>query len=137
MAATKIHSGEPVGGRRAPFLLPPIDLDRSSATPLYEQLRAQLAAAVRGTARAGTRLPSTRLLARLLGVSRNTVLMAYEELAADGLIAGRRGTAMVIAPQRRGAMNHSDPVRLLREAQYPTRTFPFADPDGASLYVIY
>ena len=38
----------------------------------------------------------SRVLARLLGVSRNTVLTAYDELVAGGLIEGRRGAAMLV-----------------------------------------
>ena len=41
---------------------------------------------------AGARLLSTRALARTLGVSRNTVLNAYDALAADALLAARRGS---------------------------------------------
>ena len=40
----------------------------------------------RGVLRAGDRLPSTRALATELGVNRNTVVAAFEELAAQGLI---------------------------------------------------
>jgi DNA-binding FadR family transcriptional regulator len=38
------------------------------------------------------RLPPSRTLARRLGISRNTVLFAYEELAADGWVSGRTGS---------------------------------------------
>src|SRR5688572_26659671 len=107
MVAAKSQSGSPVSGRRAetpqgvpvnrgtPFL-PSLTLDRASATPLYAQIRAQLAAAVSGVA-AGARLPSTRLLVRMLGVSRNTIVTAYEELVAAGVIEGRVGSRMVVA----------------------------------------
>jgi hypothetical protein len=37
----------------------------------------------------GVRLPSSRALVRRLGISRNTVLFAYEELAADGWVSGK------------------------------------------------
>ncbi|MBX3156166.1 MAG: PLP-dependent aminotransferase family protein [Deltaproteobacteria bacterium] len=48
----------------------------------------------RGTLRAGDRLPSTRALAEELGVNRNTVVAAYDELLAQGWITSRgaRGT---------------------------------------------
>ena len=50
----------------------------------------------------GARLPSSRALAALLNVSRNTVLNAYEALAADGLVrfSGRRGTFISALPRR-------------------------------------
>lgn len=104
--------------------------------PLYEQLRTQFAAAIRRAGRPGARLPSTRLLARMLRVSRNTILTVYEELAAEGLIEGRAGSGMVVVHQPR-AMNHADPARLLRESQFPARTIQIEDPDGSALLLIY
>jgi GntR family transcriptional regulator / MocR family aminotransferase len=40
----------------------------------------------------GTRLPSTSALAFTLGLSRNTVLNAYEALVANALLAARKGS---------------------------------------------
>ena len=50
---------------------------------------------------AGTRLPATRLLAGQLGVSRGTVVEAYQRLTDEGLLSGRRGggtTVLAAAP---------------------------------------
>ena len=44
-----------------------------------------------GRVRPGTRLPSSRALARTLRVSLITVLAAYEELVARGFVRSRRG----------------------------------------------
>ena len=56
------------------------DLD----TSLYQQLFDQIADRVRnGAWPAGYRLPATRALAAQLGVHRNTVVRAFEELPAD------------------------------------------------------
>ncbi len=84
-------------------------------------------------------------MARLLGVSRNTVMSAYDELVADGLITGRRGTGMLIAAggsRDAGAalvrgLNLFDPQRVLRQAQYPARTVGIVDPDGTPLYLAF
>src|SRR6185436_6513161 len=89
-------------GRRRDVLLPSIVLDRASTLPLFQQLRTQLARAIRDGLAGGTRLPSTRVLARLLRVSRNTVLAAYDDLAADGLIRSRRGSGMVVTSRSTG-----------------------------------
>lgn len=63
--------------------------------PLYVQIAQQMLAAVLdGRLHAGTALPGSRTLARELGVHRNTVLAAYDELYAQGWLrtAPARGT---------------------------------------------
>ena len=61
---------------------------------LYEALRSAILA---GELAAGTRLSSTRTLARELGVSRNTVLLAYEQLLAEGYTVGHTGSGTYVA----------------------------------------
>ena len=46
---------------------------------------------------AGTRLPSSRALAAQLGVRRNAVVLAYEQLGSDGLAEGRQGAGTFVA----------------------------------------
>src|SRR5690606_10791528 len=65
--------------------------------PLHAQLTRALKIAMRSGLVHGSRLPATRLLARELGVSRNTVLAAYEQLRAEGFIEGRVGSGSYIA----------------------------------------
>ena len=101
---------------------------------LHRQLRDQLVLAIRAST-AGMRLPSTRLLARLLGISRNTVLAVYDDLAADGLIEGRRGAAMVISAGARLPPSPFNTRLLLREAGYPVRTVAIVDADGNPLWL--
>jgi len=76
------------------------------------------------------------MLSKLLGVSRNTVLTAYEALAADGLICSEPGSGMRISSTRttNGVLSMNLP-KLIREAHYPVRTLQFNDPDGNSLYL--
>ncbi|MDE2456674.1 MAG: winged helix-turn-helix transcriptional regulator, partial [Burkholderiales bacterium] len=50
-----------------------------------------------GRLAAGSRLPSTRELALQLGLSRNTVLAAYELLRAERLIEARTGRGSFVA----------------------------------------
>ncbi|WP_338769780.1 PLP-dependent aminotransferase family protein [Massilia sp. METH4] len=78
---------------------------------LHECLRHAIRA---GTLAAGTRLVATRALAAELGMARNTVLYAYEQLASEGFVMpDRRGTVVArvmpdaapgggAAPERRG-----------------------------------
>ncbi|TFW28073.1 MocR-like pyridoxine biosynthesis transcription factor PdxR [Duganella callida] len=56
----------------------------------------------KGTLAAGTRLSASRALAEELGVARNTVLYAYEQLASEGfVVTDRRGTLVAaVAPER-------------------------------------
>jgi GntR family transcriptional regulator/MocR family aminotransferase len=66
--------------------------------PAFRQIyRALRASIVGGELAAGTRLPPTRTLAEELGVSRTTVLQAYEQLAAEGFIVGRTGSGSYVS----------------------------------------
>lgn len=46
---------------------------------------------------AGDRLPPTRTLAEELGVSRTTVVAAYDQLAAEGFVQGRTGSGIYVS----------------------------------------
>ena len=83
--------------------------------PRQRMLHECLRAAIRsGTLAAGTRLAASRALAEELGLARNTVLYAYEQLASEGLVTtDRRGTVVAtIAPERQP----SPAPRALRQA---------------------
>ena len=67
--------------------------------PLNEQLAAAISGLVRaGDLRPGDRLPSERDLSEQLGISRTTVVSAYERLRSDGIIRSRRGSGSRVAP---------------------------------------
>jgi len=85
--------------RRAPVgILPVIDVDRGSATPLYRQLYDGYRQAIlERRLRAGQRLPSTRSLAAELRVSRIPVLNAFEQLLAEGYFESRVGSGTFVA----------------------------------------
>ncbi len=69
-----------------------LDLDPRRKNPLYLQIKEGLAHLIReGLLPPGSRLPASRELAASQGVSRNTVMLAYEELAAEGLIESHVG----------------------------------------------
>jgi GntR family transcriptional regulator/MocR family aminotransferase len=95
---TSIRRSDPVVG--APTDLPPtvpIELERDSGIPLAVQLADTLrSAAAAGQLRGGDRLPSTRALAGRLGVSRTVTAAAYEQLHAEGWIAGRHGSGTYV-----------------------------------------
>jgi GntR family transcriptional regulator/MocR family aminotransferase len=58
-------------------------------------------AALAGNLSAGERLPATRDLADQLGVSRTVVVMAYEQLLAEGFVVGRHGSGTFVADMLR------------------------------------
>ncbi len=74
-----------------------LNFDRSSRQPLHDQLYLQLLSAiVTGQVVRGTRLPPSRKLATELGVSRNTVIHAYERLAAEGYLRHKVGAGTFV-----------------------------------------
>jgi GntR family transcriptional regulator / MocR family aminotransferase len=76
-----------------------VSIDRNGGGLLRAQIERQLRDAVRsGRLHAGTSLPSTRVLARQLGVARGVVVEAYAQLAAEGYLATRQGAPTRVAP---------------------------------------
>jgi DNA-binding transcriptional MocR family regulator len=75
-----------------------LELDSSRDAPLYRQVVDQIKARIRsGALPAGYRLPPTRDLARHLRTHRNTVVRAYEELAATGHTTSTVGRGTFVA----------------------------------------
>src|SRR5690348_5278111 len=75
-----------------------IRIDRSAREPLRTQLETSLREAIRGgRLRAGERLPSSRELARELGISRGMVQECYGQLLAEGYLTSRTGSATRVA----------------------------------------
>lgn len=65
--------------------------------PLHRQVYAALREGILcGDLGAGTRLPSTRELAAEIGLSRNTVALAFEQLLAEGYVEGRVGSGTYV-----------------------------------------
>jgi len=84
--------------RYAAALLGTVALDRESEEPLYRQLYFAIREAILdGRLRPGTRLPSTRSLASDLAVSRNTVVIAFDQLLAEGYVDGRTGAGTYVS----------------------------------------
>lgn len=107
-------------------------LDLDGRGPLFRQVYRALREAIR-TERLppGSRAPTTRSLASRLGVSRTTVLLAYEQLAAEGYVDGRQGSGTYVragerapspaAPSRRSLRPRLSPLgtRLVAERRLP------------------
>src|SRR5580692_2123086 len=75
-----------------------LQLDRGSGQPLRSQLETGLRDAIRGgRLPGGERLPSSRELARDLGVSRGLVQNCYNQLLSEGYLTSRTGSATRVA----------------------------------------
>src|SRR5215468_4444401 len=75
-------------------------LDRGGGRPLRSQLEDGLRQAIRTGRLAGSeRLPSSRELARELGVSRGLVQECYGQLLSEGYLDSRAGSATRVAPR--------------------------------------
>src|SRR5581483_7636107 len=79
-------------------LLLSISIDHASARPVSTQLYVALRELMlSGAIAAGARLPARRTPARDLGVSRTTVIEAFDRLIAEGLVASRVGSGTFVS----------------------------------------
>jgi GntR family transcriptional regulator / MocR family aminotransferase len=68
--------------------------DQTRQSAVFDHLRHSI---LSGALPGGGRLPPTRSLAQELGVARQTVVLAYERLAAEGYVRGRTGSGTYVA----------------------------------------
>ncbi len=129
-----------------PDQLPGPDLREEAGSALYRSLYDRIRQAIlegRPGFEPGRRLPPSRSLASSLGISRNTVVSAYEQLLAEGYIEGRTGAGTFVAdlPRRdsiqRGGRNLPGPglsergkilARIPVSRRKPLRDVPAAVP---------
>jgi GntR family transcriptional regulator/MocR family aminotransferase len=82
----------------APVVLGLVGLDRRGARSLQQQLYQRLREDIlAGRLRPGMRLPATRAIAGDLGVARNTVVAAFEQLTHEGYLVARVGSGTQVA----------------------------------------
>jgi GntR family transcriptional regulator / MocR family aminotransferase len=73
-------------------------LERGSGQPIYRQLHRLLQQAILSRELpAGSKVPSSRLLANELGIARNTVTQVYEQLALEGYVTSTTGRGTFVA----------------------------------------
>jgi GntR family transcriptional regulator/MocR family aminotransferase len=104
-------------------------LEPDSSTPLYQQLYRYLRQAIlSGHLTANTRLPSTRTLAHNLGISRSTVVIAFEQLLYEGYIRGKTGSGTYVAAILPDELLH--PYQPPIKSQDPHRQAPIPPADA-------
>jgi GntR family transcriptional regulator/MocR family aminotransferase len=99
---------------------PVIQVQKRAPTSLYRQVyEGYRKAILDGSLRTGQRIPSTRVLALELGISRMPVLNAYGQLLAEGYFESRVGSGTVVSrslPERIRGTKPAPPVRGVSQA---------------------
>lgn len=92
----------------------PLALERQGTVSLARQLVSQLRAAIlSGQLAPGARLPSTRTLSRVLGLSRGAVLNAYDDLLAEGSLVSRPGSGTFVSPDQAASLERPTSAELI------------------------
>lgn len=116
-------------GQASPELLLELRPDTSLGRSVEDALRAAVRAR---RVTAGTRLPSTRVLARDLGVSRRLVVEAYEQLIAEGWLDARQGSGTFVAQGAPAVTRSGPPSAPPPEPERAPYDFFPGEPDLAS-----
>ncbi len=88
-----------------------IHLNRESTTPLYRQIVAQVIARIEdGSLPVGTLLPPERKLAARLNINRTTVVTAYRDLVATGMVEARVGRGTWVSDAVMDGANPPQPL---------------------------
>ena len=99
---------------RNAFPLDALVLDREHATPLHRQLYQSLRdLIIDRTLKAETALPSSRALAQDLGIARNTVTAAYDQLVTEGYLASHQGARPTVIDLPSGPPPDVEPERRI------------------------
>jgi GntR family transcriptional regulator / MocR family aminotransferase len=99
-----------------------VHIRRNEYASLQTQIREALVAAILdGQLARDEPIPSTRKMAKSLGVSRNTVVLAYQGLLDDGYLAARERSGYYVADKALDtiAQRKADPPRLRSHASGP------------------
>ncbi len=108
-------------------------IDRQLPTPVFEQIcQAIRSHAASGGLAKGTKLPPTRAFATELGVSRSTVVSAYEQLVAEGYLQSVQGSGYTACSIGSVELNKVTPPAIMRPVevnQTPVRPFQAGQPD--------
>ncbi len=116
----------------SPILLPYNSLlfiNKSLKTPIYQQISNQFIALIQnGTLKSGQKILSSRALSEVLGVHRKTVIVALDELLAQGWLETKQGSGTFIAknlPEIKPQKLKENEVFLTKKAGFSFETKPF------------
>jgi GntR family transcriptional regulator / MocR family aminotransferase len=99
-----------------------LTVTRDGSRTLGAQIEDGLRQAIReGALKAGTQVPSTRDLARQLGISRRIAVDAYSQLAAEGYLSLRQGARPRVAETEIGTGMVSPPPMAVKPFRYDFR----------------
>ncbi len=88
-----------------------VKIDKKLKTPIYMQIAWQMKHEIlSGRINDGSILPSERALAKILGIHRNTVAKAYNELKAEDLIQPRQGVGYIVTMGNDGYFAEKDNI---------------------------
>ena len=88
-------------------------VERMEAATLQAQIREMLVTAMlAGQLPPSSAVPSTRAMAKRLKVSRNTVMLAYQALAADGYLVARERSGFYVSPDVRQGIAEAQPKKV-------------------------
>ncbi len=104
-----------------------ITLDQRSLAPLNRQLYEELRKAILfGRLKPGERVPSTRALAKSLGVSRTTVTQSYEQLLSEGYLRATTGSGTFVGCQLPDELLKTAPIETSRPMAQTRQAGPTA-----------
>ncbi len=123
----------------------PLALESHGGIPLFRQIASAIIDDIRrGRLRAGDSLPGARTLARTVGVNRQTVVSAFDELAAEGWIVSAPARGTFVSPAmpefrvrraRAGASRPGVPERAFFDVpEAPSGALPYDVPPGGLLF---
>jgi GntR family transcriptional regulator / MocR family aminotransferase len=103
--------------RVASGIVPVIRIDRNAVVALHRQIYDAVRMAIsEGRLRPGQQIPSSRLLAKELDVSRLPVLNAYAQLLAEGYLTAQVGSGTAVSSQLPDRFTSTDPMLKKRSA---------------------
>lgn len=100
-----------------------LHLEENSTLPKYQQIADHLRRSIEsGRLPAGHKLPSTRVFADELGVSRNVILQVFEKLIDEGFLSSRIGDGTYVLQP---GVNRTEPPTQDANANVATQRYPF------------